>query len=215
MSEQKYRESPLHHMVLCDAPAGEDASVLLAELPFQGLINLRGRPDDASFTTAVVGALGCELPLEPNTVAASGERMVFWLGPDEWLIVTLPDRQDALKDELCGALVDCFCSVVDVTGYYTIIAVGGRHARDLLAKGCTLDMHPQAFGTGQCAQTQIAKASVLVWPVEDASSYRLLVRRSFADYFGRWLREAVREFGAAADFDFAEVVPVEIKRVAY
>ncbi len=203
MSDAARRESPLNQINLTGLPAGKDAPVLLAELPFQGLINLRGRPDDKTFTKAVTTALGCELPLEPNTTRSAGERTLFWLGPDEWMIVTPPDQQDTLIDELQAALNGCFCSVVDVTSYYTTLAVGGQHAADLLAKGCTLDLHPQAFTLGQCAQTHVAKATVLIWPADAGSSYRLLVRRSYADYFGLWLNEAVREFGGAAEFDLA------------
>lgn len=213
MSDAARRESPLNQINLTGLPAGNDAPVLLAELPFQGLINLRGRPDDETFTAALTAALGCELPLEPNTMRMAGERTLFWLGPDEWMIVTPPDRQDALIDELQAALSDCFCSVVDVTSYYTTIAVGGQRAADLLAKGCTLDLHPQAFTLGQCAQTHVAKATVLIWPADAGSSYRLLVRRSYADYFGHWLNEAVREFGGAAEFDL-ERAELPAKRVA-
>lgn len=205
MSDAPRRESPLNQVSLTTVPDSSEASVRLAELPFQGLINLRGRPDDEAFAAAVAASLGCDLPLEPNTLQVAGDRLVFWLGPEEWMIVTAPDRQDALIDELHDALSGCFCSVVDVTSYYTTIAVGGPCAADLLAKGCTLDLHPQVFTEGQCAQTHVAKATVLIWPADGGSSYRLLVRRSFADYFGRWLNEAVREFGGAAEFNLASV----------
>jgi len=214
MSDAACRESPLNQINLTGLAAGNEAPVLLAELPFQGLINLRGRPDDETFTAAVTASLGCEPPFEPNTTRVAGDRTLFWMGPDEWMIVTPPDRQDALVDQLHTALGDCFCSVVDVTSYYTTIAVGGRSAADLLAKGCTLDLHPQAFTPGQCAQTHVAKATVLIWPADAGSSYRLLVRRSYADYFGHWLSEAVREFGGAAEFDLTRSDELPAKRVA-
>ncbi len=208
MSDAPRRESPLNQIRLTAQPAGADAEVLLGELPYQGLINLRGNPDEGSFVAAVSTTLGCVLPLNPNTIHAVGELTVFWLGPDEWMILTPPDQQDELIGKLRDALAHCFCSIVDVTSYYTTIAVGGRSAADLLAKGCTLDLHPRSFSVGQCAQTHVAKATVLIWPADGGSSYRLLVRRSFADYFGHWLNEAVREFGAAAEFDFA---PAELQ----
>jgi sarcosine oxidase subunit gamma len=207
MSDAPRRESPLNQINLTAVAAGKEASVLLAELPFQGLINLRGRPDDAAFTKAVAATLGGELPLEPNTTRTAGEWTLFWLGPDEWMIVTPPDRQDGLIEKLHTALSDCFCSVVDVTSYYTTLAVGGRRAADLLAKGCTLDLHPQVFTPGQCAQTHVAKATVLIWPTDAGSSFRILVRRSYADYFGHWLNQAVREFGGAGELDLAHSEP--------
>lgn len=212
MSELPRRESPLNQVMLADAPAGPDATVLLAEQSFQGLINLRGSPEDEAFCAGAAKVIGCALPLEPNTMTEAGDRLVFWLGPDEWMVLTPPDLQDELIAELQAVLADRFCSVVDVTSNYTTIAVGGPHAGDLLAKGCTLDLHPQKFGPGQCAQTHVAKATTLIWPLNDGYAYRLLVRRSFADYFGRWLNEAVREFGGAAYYDFTETPAAEAKQ---
>lgn len=214
MSELPRRESPLNQIQLIDRPDGSEAAVLLAELPFQGLVNLRGRPDDEPFQRGSARVIGRPLPLEPNTVADVGSRRLFWLGPDEWMVSTPPDEQDALIAGLRAALDDCFCSLVDVTGYYTTIAVGGERAADLLSKGCTLDLHPRAFAPGQCAQTHVAKATTLIWPVDEAPvSYRVLVRRSFADYLGRWFNAAVREFGGAGHYDQRESTGADAERV--
>ncbi|MDX1593829.1 MAG: sarcosine oxidase subunit gamma family protein [Gammaproteobacteria bacterium] len=196
MPDSPRAESPLNQVSLAELP---DAAVTLVEIPFQGLVNLRGRPDDAEFMAAVAGVLGIEPPQGPNTVARAGEATLFWLAPDEWLVMTPPGRQEALVDALEAALEGQFSSVVEVTGYYTTVAVGGPRAADLLAKGCTLDLHPSVLGYGRCAQTLLAKATVLLWPVDETPpAYRLLVRRSFADYLGRWLNDAVREFETAA-----------------
>jgi sarcosine oxidase subunit gamma len=70
----------------------------------------------------------------------------------------------------------------------------GAAARRLLTKGCTLDLHPGVFGPGQCAQTGLAKAGVLIRPLPDNSGYDLIVRRSFADYLWQWLLRAGREY---------------------
>jgi sarcosine oxidase subunit gamma len=87
--------------------------------------------------------------------------------------------------------------VTDVSSGQTVIAIDGEYARDLLAKGCTLDLHPRVFGPGACAQTLLAKAPVLICQRRDATRFELIVRRSFADYLWRWLEEAAKEFGMA------------------
>ena len=75
-----------------------------------------------------------------------------------------------------------------------------QHARDLLAKGCTLDLHPDEFKAGECAQTGLAKANVLIARIAAPEGFELLVRRTFADYLVQWLHHAGREF----EIDFAQ-----------
>ena len=124
----------------------------------------------------------------------AGAMKIYWLGPDEWLIVTPPGQQTALAATLGVALQEVFASITDVSSGQTLISITGVHARALLEKGCPIDFHPREFATGDCVQTHLAKAAVLISAVDDASSYELIVRRSFADYLGLWLLDAIAEF---------------------
>ena len=171
------------------------AGVRLGEQTFTGLVNLRGRPDDEGFTGAVKSRLG-NLPTTPNTVSEHGRRLICWLGPDEWLILTPPGGETQLVDGLRQALEGQFAAVTDVTSGYTLITVDGPHSRDVLAKGCTLDLHPRVFAAGACAQSLVAKAGALLLP-RDEARIDLVVRRSFADYLWRWLEDAAEEYGLA------------------
>jgi sarcosine oxidase subunit gamma len=121
----------------------------------------------------------------------------LWLGPDEWLLLTPPGREVGLVEELRRSLGETTSSVNDVSGGQTVIGVGGDRARDVLAKGCTLDMHPRVFGPGRCAQTLVAKAAVVVRQIDESPSFDLIVRRSFADYLARWLEDAGQEYHLA------------------
>jgi sarcosine oxidase subunit gamma len=89
-------------------------------------------------------------------------------------------------------------SVVDVSAARTTLELAGPRARDVLEHGCALDLHPRAFGPGQCAQTLLAKANVVLHQVDDAPTYRLLVRPSFARYLVAWLLDAMTESTAGA-----------------
>ena len=72
----------------------------------------------------------------------------------------------------------------------------GEHARDVLAKGCSLDLHPTVFGPGAAAQTMLGLAAVVLIPLNDTGTdYRILVRSSFARYLADWLIDAAEEFG--------------------
>jgi sarcosine oxidase subunit gamma len=43
---------------------------------------------------------------------------------------------------------------------------------------------------GSCAQTLVARANVLLQQMDDAPTYRLFVRPSFAAYLAAWLADA-------------------------
>ena len=191
------RRSALSHFFGAAASSGpaDGAAVVISERPFLGHLNLRGDPDDAGFTGAAENVLGFGLPTEPNTVAANGELLALWLGPDEWHIVTPPAAQTAVMDSLEAAFDGMHVAVTDVTGGQTVITVSGPRAREVLAKGCPLDLHPRVFKPAYCAQTLLAKANVLIRCVNDSPSFELIVRRSFAEYTALWLQDAALEYG--------------------
>ena len=126
-------------------------------------------------------------------------KQALWLGPDEWLIVTPPDEQDAVEDALVEALSGVFSSVTDITGGQTLITLSGEHSRDVLAKGCSLDLHPRAFGEGRCAQTVVAGSNVILLWAGAEPSFDLIVRRSFAEYLALWLHDAASEYGIVVE----------------
>ena len=153
-------------------------------------------PDPAGLSAAEA-ALGFPLPAEPNTVAGAGGTDVLWLGPDEWLVVAAPGAEAALEAELAEALAG-LGSVVDLSANRTAVQVVGPRARDVLAKGCALDLHPRAFGMGRCAQTLLGRAQVVLEQLADEPlTYGLLVRSSFAAYVATWLLAAAEEFSSA------------------
>ena len=175
----------------------DKAGVLLGERPLLGYVNLRGDPAEQRFLEAVEGVLGVGLPLEPNTVSVAREMAALWLGPDEWLVVTPPDQETGLAQALADPLREMFASGTDVTGGQTLVNLGGPRVRDLLAKGCSLDLHPRVFVPGRCAQTMLAKATVVIWRPDGTPSYNVIVRRTYADYLARWLEDAAQEYGLA------------------
>lgn len=190
-------ESPLIERMPSDVPASSpvDAGVTLREPPRYGYLNLRGSPDDAAFLDAVAVALGCRPPLEPNTVSAGDAVSAIWLGPDEWYLRTAHGAESGTAATLDQALAGQHAAVNPVGSGLATLELGGAHARDVLEKGCTLDLHPRAFAEGQCAQTLLAKANVLLCPRGAQPAYEIVVRRSLADYLFAWLTDAADEFG--------------------
>lgn len=201
MPEAISPESPLIQFFAArrGTPRLEPAGVGLCERPFLGHINLRGDPAEEVFleATGLPAILGVHLPLEPNIVAIGPQVTVLWLGRDEWLLQTLPGCEAGLAERVRDALTGVWNAVSDVTSGYTVIRLWGTNARDVLAKGCPLDVHPRVFRPGQCAQTRIAKAGVILRPFDESPSFDLIVRRSFAEYLATWLVDAGQEYGVA------------------
>ena len=192
MVEAYFRQGVLDHRHL-DARAVDDigdAGVTLGERRFLGKVDLRGEPTK-KFRDAVAGVLGVAPPTAPNTAA------VLWLGPNEWLIVTPPGDEDETAEALRAVLAGRHVAVTDVSEGRTVIALAGRRARDVLAKGCPIDFHPRVFRAGHCAQSTYGKANVLVHQTSDAPAYDIYVERSFADYLWACLEDAAEEYGLA------------------
>jgi sarcosine oxidase subunit gamma len=161
----------------------------LRERPFLDLANLRGDARDAAFISAVEGAIGVRLPTKPNTVTKGAEYEALWLGPDEWLIRSNEARRPELEGKVRTALGALFASVVDVGSGYTVVEASGDRVREVIARGCPLDLHPQVLQPGQCAQSHYFKASIVLIPTA-YDTFELVVRRSFADYFCRIILDA-------------------------
>lgn len=158
----------------------------IRELRHRPMTNLRVPPGSAA-AARIADALGTPLP-GPNTVA-TGTHTVLWLGPDEWLVLG-----EGARELLTSALGADFGSVVDVSANRTTFAVSAPWARDVLAKGVSIDLHPSVFASGRCAQTLLARAQVILQQVDEEPTYHVLVRGSFAPYLAAWLADAAGEF---------------------
>jgi sarcosine oxidase subunit gamma len=80
--------------------------------------------------------------------------------------------------------------------------VTGPKAREVLAKGCPIDLHPRAFAAGTCAQTLVSRVGAIIHRTDEGAAnelprFELHVLRSFADYLWRFLEDAGQEYGVA------------------
>ena len=176
--------------------AGE-YGVWFSEISVTQFVNLRGDSTHPQFFNGVQRVIGVELPVIPNTVVSSPGLYCHWLGPNEWLITVKRSEvsiMEALEDSLSGLHV----AITDLTGGQSLLEIGGRQSRDVLSAACTLDLHPDVFMQGSCAQTILAQSNVLITPTFASSVgcvFEVLVRRSYADHLIRWLMDAAQEDG--------------------
>jgi methylglutamate dehydrogenase subunit D len=146
---------------------------------------------------AVVGRVRDAFGLEPvpaRKCVIAGPIAFVWAGPGQWLAMAEGEDGAAFERRLRAALGD-LASVSDQSDGRTIIRLSGAHARDVLAKGVPIDLHPRVFGVGDTAITTVAHTAVQLWQVDKTPTYELIVPRSFAACFWEWLTESAAEFG--------------------
>ena len=151
------------------------ASASVAEEPFFSMVDLWVDPAGPG-ADAAADVLGIDaLPTTPSTVVDAPDTSVIWLGPQEWLAVSADRAGEQMEAALRAATAAHGVAAVDVSAQRTSLRLRGANARALLAKGCSLDLHPQAFGPGDAAQTMLGHAGVVLMPMSDRITPLLLL----------------------------------------
>ena len=173
--------------------SAREGAVGLRLLPWCGKINLRGDPGDAAFVNGAGEALGMPLPPEAHltSTSADGDGLVFWLGPDEWLVHCNLARTETLLARLTEKLAPLHHAATEVTDYYAVLELTGENAAGILARGCPLDLHERRFKAAQCAQTRFGNASVLLYKPGAESLFHIQVRWSFTEYLWDYLVQVI------------------------
>jgi sarcosine oxidase, subunit gamma len=161
--------------------------------PFLTMTNLLFRPG-GSATHAATAVLGVTPPTQPHTWVRGDGGPVIWLGPDEWLVVSELAALETQETDLRAAVTPDGGAAVDVSGQRVSLTLRGRYVHDVLAKGCTLDLHPSVFRPGSSAQTTLGLTGVVLLAGDDPDEVTVLVRQSFANYLADWLVDAAEEF---------------------
>jgi sarcosine oxidase, subunit gamma len=208
MVEAYQRRSALAHFGLnalanqkADGAGITPSGITLGESAHRAIINIRGDANDGAFASAVKNATGVDLPIVANTVAQAGDVRILWLGPNEWWVVGTDARRQGLIDGLRQAFAGQHTNVTDVSESRTVITMSGPAARDVLARGISNDLHPRAFGPGQCIQTSLSRANVLLHQTENTPAYEIYVLKSFSDYLWRWIGLIAEDFGMSVKAD--------------
>lgn len=185
-------ESPLHHRVAHTNAA--NAGVVMKEDKYRGHLNLRGNPQDSAFTSAVEKVLGVDLPMAPSSSARNGDTVVYWLCPNEWLLILANGTQGQVEADLRSAMGGQHISVTDISSGQTLVNLSGTGVAELMQKSTVYDCHESNFPVDKVVQTTFAKTGTTMCKLEDGS-YDLVIRRSFSDYFFLWLQDASDEYG--------------------
>ena len=169
--------------------AAGDPGVTLSERRSGALLDLSTGDIDAT-CRAIATQFGVDLPTESGRTATGDACRALWAGPGHWLIKTAP------KPNLERAWADAArnSAVNDVTHGRIVLRIKGPSARDILAKGCPLDLHPTAFPTGACAQSLMGKINVTI-DCLDADEFDITTGRAYAKSLWAWMTGAAAEYG--------------------
>lgn len=151
----------------------------------------KGREGDVQ--AAMRNAFGLDLPA-PQRAASSGDTTAIWIQPGMWMLSAPGQAEGAMARRTKEATGDA-ASIVDQTHGKTVLHVSGARARDVMAKGCRLDLHTRAFKPGHSAVTQVAHIGCMLRQIDETPSYEMLVPSSFAETFFGWLTHSAAEYG--------------------
>jgi sarcosine oxidase subunit gamma len=174
-----------------NAVSFDNAGVRFKELPLQGMVRLQGPGGDPAFLQQVAKAL---LAL-PKTGETSGDDQLrcHWLTPSEWLFVMPAEGEFDVIKSLQPALAGRNALATMITDSRCAIAISGSCARELLSKGCALDLHRDKFPVGRCTITRFFAVPAMLLRVGE-DRYELVVDRAQSGFVWDRLVDAAGEF---------------------
>ncbi len=163
--------------------------VTITPLDHVDMATLIAGTDTARFAAVVKHLWDLPVPA-PGRVSVNESCTLVWSGHNQWLAI--PARYDF------ASLVAAFEGVAAASEQgdgRALVEIAGPAARDALAKGLAIDLHPSAFSPGCVAMTALSHLSVQIWQTDDTPTYWLSVPRTVAGHVWEWLLESAAEFG--------------------
>jgi sarcosine oxidase, subunit gamma len=119
-----------------------------------------------------------------------GAARLLALGPDEWLMISDSLDGPGLHGAVAALARSHGMAAVDLSQGMAGLKLKGTAARDVLASGCGLDLHPRAFPVGRCTRTRLAQLAVVIECTHSEPQYELYVGASYLPYLQAWLEDA-------------------------
>ena len=119
-----------------------------------------------------------------------GDVQVLGFSPLEWFLVSDAIDGPKLHERVTQHLGQESTAVVDLSCGLKALCLRGPATRELLSKGCGLDLHPEIFPAGRCTRTRLAQLSVIVHCSDPVPRFDLYVGRSYHAWLCAWLADA-------------------------
>lgn len=165
---------------------------LTERTPFS-VVQVEARADAVpALTEALNSATGTAPSLTQNQSTGTGRPRLLGTGTGKWLVKE-PEHRD-LAAHLRASAPESV-AVTDLSHARTILRLSGRDARTLLAKGCSIDMHPSAFLVDTSRMTGLFHAACLIDCRSTEPVFDIYVHRSYAVHLFESLLDGALEYG--------------------
>jgi heterotetrameric sarcosine oxidase gamma subunit len=175
-----------------DGSAGERL-LRLGEVRGRQLVQIAAFPATLGELQRVLQAcVAGALPPRIGEVQLAGTRRILKTAPEQyWIMAT---DGDDLVGELQAAVPPDIGALTPLSHSRSCILVEGSKARELLAKGIALDLHPDVFRRGQFALSALHHTTVLIHR-SDTDRYEVHAMRTFAVSVWEWMIDAALPYG--------------------
>lgn len=182
-------------MSVPDTPAapGAPAGLTCASLPAD-IIELAALRDRTHVLRALGARRGLNFP-EFGRMARVREMVVLCTRPERWLVLTAPGPPGAAVSLWREAGAGC-AAAVDLSSAFASLYLAGPAVREVLARGCRLDLQDEAFASGSVASTHMAQVAVTLAALP--AGWLLLTPATTARHFREWLTATAGPFGMAS-----------------
>ena len=173
--------------------AGAPAGLIVASLATD-IIELAALRDRTHVLRTLGARRGLNLP-EFGRIAAVRETVLLCTRPERWQVLTAPGPPGAALSLWREACAGC-AAPVDLSSAFTALYLAGPAVREVLARGCRLDLHGDVFAKGSVASTHMAQVPVTLAALP--AGWLLLTPATTARHFREWLTVTAAPFGLAS-----------------
>ena len=134
---------------------------------------------------------GLGFPMENSKVESNKETRILWSAPRTWFVIS---KKENIINNIKEKCTDENFAITDISHSRAVIQIKGLQAREILKKGCPLNINE--FKTNNCAGTVFHGISIVVDLIDNnPDAFNLLTLRSFGESFYHHITDAALEFG--------------------
>jgi len=132
-----------------------------------------------------------DLPEDNSKVSFNNQTRILWNAPKTWLIISNKENINEIIKKNCS---DTNFAVTDISHSRAVIQISGFNSRDVLKKGCPLNINE--FKKNNCAGSIFHGITIVVDCINDKpDTFNLFVLRSFGESFYHHITDAALEYG--------------------
>ena len=134
---------------------------------------------------------GLALSLQSSKVLSNKNTRILWSAPNTWLVMSEKENIVKIIKEKCNSKN---FAITDISHSRTIIQIKGPNTKDVLKKGCPLNIND--LEKNSCAGSVFHGITIMVDCIDDKpQSFNLITLRSFGESFYHHITDSSLEFG--------------------